>query len=192
MPVSIVRIPKTADGRHQGIDDYLAAGGDLDDLEYIPYEAGVIPAPREWPVVYEECFYGLAGRLVGKIKPNTESDPMAILLLLLSAVGNLIGRHAHFTVEGERHYCKLFVLLVGESSKARKGTAQGRVNRLIERVDPTWATLCQATGLASGEGVVHRVRDRRTKENKEGEVEVVDEGVADKRLYVTEPEFSSL
>ncbi len=111
--------------------------------------------------------------------------------MVLSALGNAFGRGAHFEVENDAHYCKINVVLVGESAKARKGTAQGRVNRLISRVDPIWANNCCVTGLSSGEGLIHRVRDRVVRENKDGKIEVVDEGVADKRLLVEEPEFAS-
>jgi hypothetical protein len=133
----------------------------------------------------------LAGSIVRTIEPNTESDPASLLLLFLSALGNAFGRGAYFEVENDVHYCKSNVILVGESAKARKGTAQGRVNRLIFRVDPIWANNCCVTGLSSGEGLIHRVRDRIVKENKDGKIEVVDEGVADKRLLVEEPEFAS-
>jgi hypothetical protein len=48
MSVSIVRIPPASDGSKQGVDDYLAAGGDLDDLEVLPFEEGWIP-PSAYP-----------------------------------------------------------------------------------------------------------------------------------------------
>jgi hypothetical protein len=41
--VSIARIPPAPDGSKQGIDDYLARGGSLDDLELLPFEGGWLP-----------------------------------------------------------------------------------------------------------------------------------------------------
>jgi hypothetical protein len=129
---------------------------------------------------------------VEKIKPNTEADPAALLVVLLTAYGNAIGRGAHFVVEDDKHFAKLFVLLVGRSSKARKGVAQTRVNNLMGLIEEQWVDQCNATGLASGEGLTHRVRDRRERVNSDGETEVIDAGVVDKRLLVEEPEFAGL
>jgi hypothetical protein len=189
MSVNIVRIPPAADGGKQGIDDYLATGGLLDDLEILPFEGGWLP-PRDWPTLADQALQGVAGEVVEAISPNTESDPVAILALFLAAYGNMIGRGAYFIVEGDTHYCKIWPVITGESGKGRKGTAQGRVNRLLQIVDAHWFYNCQAQGLSSGEGVVNSVRDRRTKEGKDGEVIVVDEGVIDKRVLITEPEFA--
>jgi hypothetical protein len=189
MSVSIVRIPPAPDGSKQGIDDYLAAGRDLDDLEVLPFEGGWIP-PRDWPTLAKDALQGLAGEVVNTIAPNTESDPVAILALFLAAYGNMIGRGAHFVVEGGQHFCKAWPVITGESGKGRKGTAQDRVNRLLKRVDEHWYYNCQAQGLSSGEGLIYHVRDRKTKEGKDGETVVVDEGVVDKRLMLTEPEFA--
>jgi hypothetical protein len=189
MSVSIVRIPPSPDGSKQGIDDYLAAGGDLDDLEVLPFEGGWIP-PRDWPTLAKDALQGLAGEVVNTIAPNTESDPVAILALFMAAYGNMIGRGAHFVVEGGQHFCKAWPVITGESGKGRKGSAQDRVNRLLKRVDEHWYYNCQAQGLSSGEGLIYHVRDRKTKEGKDGETIVVDEGVVDKRLMLTEPEFA--
>jgi len=189
MSVNIVRIPSAADGSKQGIDDYLARGGRLEDLEILPFEGGWLP-PQGWPVLPQQALQGIAGEVVAAISPNTESDPVAILALFLSAYGNMIGRGAHFVVEGDTHYCKIWPVLVGESSLARKGTAQGRVNGVLAQVDKHWYYNCQAQGLSSGEGLIYHVRDKKIKTSKEGEEVVVDEGVIDKRLMLTEPEFA--
>ena len=189
MSVSIVRIPSAPDGKKQGIDDYLAAGGDLDDLGVLPFEDGWLP-PQDWPVLAQEALQGIAGEVVRTIEPNTESDPVAILALFLAAYGNLIGWGAFFIVEGDSHFCKIWPVLVGESGKGRKGTAQGRVNALLKLVDEDWYYNRQSQGLSSGEGLIYSVRDRKTKEKDDGTLVVVDEGVIDKRIMVTEPEFA--
>jgi hypothetical protein len=193
MSVTIALLPKKDDESNQGIDDFLGAGGSLDELGYVEYTGDRLGLlPREWPVLGKEAFHGPAGRIVERVKPNTEADPVALLLVLLAAYGNAIGRGAHFVVEDDKHFAKLFVLLVGRSSKARKGVAQTRVNNLMGRIEELWVDRCNATGLASGEGLTHRVRDRREKVNSEGKTEVIDAGVADKRLLVEEPEFAGL
>jgi len=42
----------------------------------------------------EAAFHGLAGRIVHRIEPHSEADPAAILVQLLIAFGNLVGRLA--------------------------------------------------------------------------------------------------
>jgi hypothetical protein len=190
--VRVVRLPGKSDGSKQGVDDFLVAGGTIEGLLELSEEHSWLGAVNpSWPVMPEEAFHGLAGSIVRTIEPNTESDPAGLLLLVLSALGNAFGRGPRFEVENDAHYCKIWLILVGESSKARKGTAQGRVNRTVSRVDTTWASTCCVTGLSTGEGLIHRVRDPVVKERKDGEIVVVDEGVADKRLLVQEPEFAS-
>ena len=146
----------------------------------------------EWPSPADSCAYhGLAGEMVKAIEPHTESDPVALLVQTLAASGVLVGRTAYYPVEGDRHYANLFALLVGGTSKGRKGTSWGRVHSIFGRV-PRWPRL--VSGLSSGEGLKWQVRDKSIKlVKKRGEDEdVVDEGVADKRLLVIEPEFGSV
>jgi hypothetical protein len=49
-------------------------------------------------------YHGLAGRVVKAIEPHSEADPLALLVQLLAAFGNCIGRKAHFVVEGSAHF----------------------------------------------------------------------------------------
>jgi hypothetical protein len=93
------------------------------------------------------------------IEPHTESDPVALLVQFLAGFGNLIGRTAHFKVEQTVHYLKLFAVLVGESSKSRKGTSWEHVNRLLRLIDGEWVEARVMSGLASGEGLTWAVRD---------------------------------
>jgi hypothetical protein len=89
------------------------------------------PAPKPelpWPELHSKALYGLVGEIVNAIKPETESDPVAILIQLLVFFGNAIGRNAHFRIEDTEHHANLFVCLVGASSRARKGTSEGRVH----------------------------------------------------------------
>ena len=157
-------------------------------------------APR-WPAPpAEEAFHGLAGRIVRTIEPASEADPAALLVQGLVAFGNVIGRFAHFAVEGDVHRGNEFVVIVGKTSKVRKGTSFGRINRLFEEAEAQWAAERIQTGLSSGEGLIWAVRDptmkrERVKErNKPVQYEEVeaDPGVADKRLLVYEPEFANV
>jgi hypothetical protein len=190
--VRIVEVPDAPDGSKQGPDDYLIAGGTVGGLRELARDfMGFEPDAAEWPVMAEEAYYGLAGEIVRAIEPNTESDPAGLLVMLVAALGNVIGRGAYFVVEDDRHYCKVFVVLVGETSKGRKGTGLNRIRRLMGRVDEEWSERCIASGLASGEGLVHRLRDPLEKEDADGDPKVVDPGAADKRVLVEEAEFAS-
>jgi hypothetical protein len=72
------------------------------------------------------------------IAPHTEADPAAILLQFLAAFGNMVGPGPHCVVESTRHNLNLFVILVGDSSKARKGTSWRHICRLFSEVDDPW------------------------------------------------------
>jgi len=139
-----------------------------------------------WPApLADEAFHGLAGQVVRAIEPHSEGDPAALLLQLLVAFGNIIGRGPHFQVEADRHAMNLFSVLVGETSKSRKGSSWGQVRKLLSKVDPDWGQICIQTGLSSGEGLIYAVRDPNDKEGEN------DSGVLDARLLVTETEFAS-
>ena len=156
-------------------------------------EPALATASRVYPARLDEAaFHGLAGEIVRTIEPHSEADAAALLLQSLVAFGALVGRGPHVRVEGDEHHGNLFIVLVGGTSKARKGTSWGRIREIFSRV-----ANCQkvVSGLSSGEGLKYAVRDavKRTERDKETgqyvEIEV-DSGVPDKRLLVTEPEFS--
>ncbi|MCX6911365.1 MAG: hypothetical protein NTY01_25440, partial [Verrucomicrobia bacterium] len=176
----------------------------LDPITHTAQQTGALPpnagaqAPSlAWPApLTAAALHGEAGEFVKRLEPHTESDPAAILFQTLAGFGNAIGRPAHFCVEADRHYANCNVVLVGDSSKSRKGTSWGHTLGLLSRVDETWQR--PASGLSTGEGLIWAVRDpvekeEPIKENKKiiGYQKVrVDPGVNDKRLMVLEPEFA--
>ena len=152
---------------------------------------------QEWPTPDPAVYHGLAGDIVRAIEPHTEADPVALLIQMLVCFGNSIGRSAHFLAEADKHYGNLYTVLVGVSSKGRKGTSWGHVRKRFGDADPAWAATCLASGLSSGEGLIWQVRDpieKTVTDKKTGatSVEVVDAGVSDKRLLVQESEFASV
>jgi uncharacterized protein DUF3987/bifunctional DNA primase/polymerase-like protein len=163
-------------------------------------EANDSAPPVAWPELPESALYGLAGEIVRTIDPHTEADRAAVLVQTLAAFGNCIGRTAHFKAEADRHYLNLFAVLVGSTSKGRKGTSWGQVRRLFERVDEQWVANCVGAGLSSGEGLIWSVRDPVEKKEpvkEKGRVVdyqtvIADEGVQDKRAFILEAEFASV
>src|SRR5215469_18457010 len=123
---------------------------------------------REFPVMAPDAFIGLAGEIVRLIAPHTESDPVALLLNAHTCFGNAIGRGPHYRVEGTEHGPNLFVVQVGDSSKARKGTGLDRVKQVFRLADEEWTTRRIESGLSSGEGVIWAVRDSTKRMVKEG------------------------
>jgi hypothetical protein len=143
---------------------------------------------HSWPApLAAAAFYGVPGDFCRLVEPTTEADPAALLVQFLIGFGSLIGKSAYFVVEGQRHHTNEFALIVGATSKARKGTSWARVDTILQLVDPDWATGRVVGGVASGEGIIWAVRDSVRRKD-----EVIDEGVSDKRLLVLETEFSQL
>jgi hypothetical protein len=151
----------------------------------------MVPVVQAWPVMAPDAHHGVVGDVVRTIEPHTESDPAALLIQFLVAVGNAIGRGPFYQIEGDHHFTKLNVILVGATSGGRKGTSLSRVLQVMELADNDWAQHRVQSGLASGEGLIHHVRDPVSK-LKEGKIEEVDRGVPDKRLLIDAQEFASV
>jgi hypothetical protein len=160
------------------------------------------PVDPEWPTqLQSEALCGLAGELVETLGPHTEADPAALLLQFLIAFGNVVGRSAYFTAGADQHFPNQFAVLVGASSKGRKGSSWSAIQHVIGIADSAWLNASVQTGLSSGEGLIWAVRDeiaaqepiRTGKERRVAGYQTVvkDHGVSDKRLMVVEPEFAS-
>ncbi len=153
---------------------------------------GEVRRKRRWPVMGEAAYQGLPGHIVGEMEPHTEADPVALLVTQLSAFGNACGRGAFFRVGADRHHPKISAVLVGKTSKSRKGTSWGFVRSPMHAVDRYWAEERVENGLSSGEGLIYQVRDKRMGANKDGDPIVEDPGADDKRLFVLESEFAGV
>ena len=166
--------------------------------------AGAVPAAvssrladkQAWPdPLLSSDIDGLAGDILRAIEPHTEADPVAVLVHLLAMFGNAIGKRPYMSVGPTKHHANLFAVMVGSSSTGRKGTAGDAAKAFLNEADPTWAGERIMSGLSSGEGLIAAVRDpvEKQKNKKTGELEtvVIDEGAADKRLFVMETEFAS-
>jgi hypothetical protein len=147
---------------------------------------------RQWPKpLSEDAFIGFAGDFVGSVQEHTEADPAALLFQFLVCFGNCLNTNAFYRQEWTNHNAREFVLIVGRSAKARKGTSWNIVKEIFKLADENWFKKRIVGGLGSGEGVVHAVRDAQTKSDEHGNETIV-EGVEDKRLMVVESEFASV
>src|ERR1700683_3931350 len=86
--------------------------------------------PARKPALDEPALHGLAGRVIRAISPHTEADHAALLLTFLTMFGAAAGPEAHMRVSAAKHPARLFVVLVGASAKARKGTALAEIRRI--------------------------------------------------------------
>jgi len=112
-----------------------------------------------WPKpLADRAFHGVAGEVVKAIEPHSEADPVALLVGFLTAFGSVVGDRSHFKVEADLHPMRLFCVLVGETSKARKGTSWAYIRNLFGSIDEDWKQTIQS-GLSSGEGLIWAVRD---------------------------------
>jgi hypothetical protein len=157
---------------------------------------------QQWPELDQEALSGLAGRFVELASRNSEADPAAILLTFLARFGVEVGSRVFLYVGDSKHYARIIVVVVGNSSKARKGTSGKPVLRVFElgEIDNNFNIYIPASSspgpLSSGEGLIWNVRDPVTaykvdKKTGEGEEIVIDPGVEDKRLFILDEEFSS-
>lgn len=168
------------------------------DPELEPRETKVL---NTWPVLDNAASHGLAGDVVRLIEPHTEADPIALLVSFLSEAGTMLNRGPHLIMDGVSHPLLFWPVLVGNSSKSRKGTAGRRIQTLVSLADPTW-TRGEAKGtLSSGEGLAFAVRDPQHKEEpvkKNGQPTgetvtiCVDPGIEDKRLFLVQSEFGAV
>jgi len=92
-----------------------------------------VPVPAE---ASARTFVSWTPDCVTALGPETWADPVADLAQLLFCFGRSVGRDAYFEIDAARHRPHEFLLLVGESSRARKGTSWDHARRLICQADP--------------------------------------------------------
>ena len=127
--------------------------------------------------------HGLAGEVLDLLDGKTETDPAGILAQFLAAVGNAAGKSLWTKVEGTPHSGKFWPVIVGQSSKSRKGTSWDRVEELLGLAVPKFMDdHFQKGGLSSAEGLLAKLSSLDESDTGEGE----------KRLLVVEPEFANV
>jgi hypothetical protein len=124
----------------------------------------------------------VVGDIVRKIEPHTETHPAALLVQFLIGAGNIIGRGPYVLTERDEQHTNLFGVIMGISSRGRKGTSWGHVRHILRQVDPSWESSRIMGGLASGEGVIAELRDDENGNDEE----------RDKRLLLMENEFAQV
>jgi hypothetical protein len=161
------------------------------------------PAPPgdPWPTLDSRASHGLAGEVVRLIEPHTEADSVALLVSFLAEVGCMLGRAPHLILDGAYHPLLVWPVLVGRSSKSRKGSAAKRMQAVLSLADPDWTRGQYRGTLSSGEGLAYAVRDpqyqdvplkERGRPTGETVRTCIDPGIEDKRLFLVQAEFGAV
>jgi hypothetical protein len=157
---------------------------------FVASVASVASTTTIWPTMDAAAYYGLAGDVVRTIE-RTPRPTVAVLIRVLIYFGNVIGGAPHYLIEADKHHTDLYGVLVGDTSKARKGTSDGRARSVFTEADAQWVEDRIRGGLSSGRGFIDPIRDEVQRWNaKEQQFEIIDPGVTDKRLMVVEAEFA--
>lgn len=137
----------------------------------------------DWPApMGDAAYHGLAGEMVAALARHSEADPVGLLSHAIVFTGSAAGNSTHIRVAADRHGVNIFLVTVGDTGKARKGLAFNQTKQLFHLADPEWTKNCIATGLSSGEGLIHAISER-TGFAGDGSVP---------RLLIFEPEFGSV
>src|ERR1700678_3875470 len=146
--------------------------------------------------------YGFLGRALERIGPATEVRAGVTAMMLITIIGNLFGHKAWTITEarvdgdGHRQYPTFLTAYIGRSSKGRKGTSWNLGKQMMKSaLGHEWNSKDRITSVASGEGIIHQVRDPRSEMKKPSKnakpvMTVVDEGVRDKRKICVVEEMS--
>ena len=165
---------------------------------------------RRWPhFPLEAACPGLLGDFVRLATNNSEADPAAVCVTALvrfcaEVYGYAPHKGPHIFVGETLHPPRLFAIICGNSSKARKGTSRQPVMRLFGRqycVPEELVKLglplpARETGgpLSTGEGLAFHLREYTESEREqflEEHPDAVLHDKGDKRLVVMDEEFAS-
>ncbi len=166
---------------------------------------------REWPRFSWDACPGLLGDFVRLATRDSEADPAAVCVTALVRFGAEVYSYGgcsslgpHFYIGETVHPPRLFSVICGNSSKARKGTSRHPVAKLFARdyCQPAdlkgWGVALPAREsggpLSTGEGLAHHVRDESDEERERHQRQNPNEPIrekGDKRLIILDEEFAS-
>ncbi|MDR3043622.1 MAG: DUF6371 domain-containing protein [Desulfovibrio sp.] len=162
---------------------------------------------KEWPLFPVAACPGIVGEFVSLATRDSEADPAAVCITMLTRFaaeiyGYAEGKGPYIHVGETIHPPRLFAVICGNSSKARKGTSLYPVNTLFSRqyclaADVRHLPLpARESGgpLSTGEGLACQVRDESEEERQRRQKLNPNEPLrdsGDKRLMIQDEEFAS-
>ncbi len=81
----------------------------------------------------DAALHGLAGQFVRALAPHTEAHPVALLEHLLAEFSCAISRRPYIVLDGHQTPLIIWPCIVGERSKARKDTADRRIDGIFPK-----------------------------------------------------------
>src|SRR4051812_40068972 len=87
------------------------------------------------PRLHDDALHGLAGEVVRRLDPHTEADQAAVLASYLTGFGTIVGASPFIPVGGTKHGPRLFVVIVGATARARKGTSWADTRPILSKAD---------------------------------------------------------
>jgi hypothetical protein len=132
-------------------------------------------------VLAREALYGLAGEIVRRLEPHSEADPAALLVSTLATFGAMVGAGPHAIADGAEHPARIWPLIVGATSKSRKGSSWAQARRVPAGADRKFMSERVLAGFGSGEALVDACAPVSGQE-----------GSHDPRLLVVESEFARI
>jgi hypothetical protein len=131
-------------------------------LETRPAPPTLPPAPTSSePKLGEAALSGVAGLAVCALAPHTGAHPRRNSSPASGRHRDGAGPGPHCMVDATRHGLNLFVVLIGESSKARKGTSWNQIRRLFSEVDHPWVTERVTTARLKPAALTYDLRDEQ-------------------------------
>lgn len=170
-----------------------------DELEQASEQKAEVDfTPKEWPTLNKKALHGIAGKVVELATRHSEADPAAVLATFLVRIAAEIGTNPVIMVGDSKHYPRINAVIVGDSSKARKGTSAQPIEKVFQHKGVDYISARTSPGpLSSGEGLVYAVRDEvrewKLVDKKTNLMDWVttDPGIEDKRLCVIDEEFGA-
>lgn len=143
------------------------------------------------PELHNVALFGVLRDMVDAACANSEAVRPTVAIHILARFAATIGRSAYIQIGDQQRHLRMNALIVGPTAKGRKGTSAEMPNALFRLTEDLlvgcWP-LRKLSGLATGEGLIHLVRDPvHADDGKE-----LDPGVTDKRLLCDISEFAGV
>lgn len=162
---------------------------------------------KPWPSPLADCcFQNAIGEYVLANDPNTEADPIGVLMQLFEyfgcIIGQLLGKDARFRLNHATHYTNDYLLIIGGSGKeGRKGTSLSDAEAPVVRGGfGLFIPINRMPGASTGEAIIAALQDPDPEPAPDPEVKLSKRTkprsslrmLGDGRLMITATEFSRL
>ncbi len=154
-------------------------------------QRATLPTPQLDPIGLR----GILGEITAAGCRNTEAVPETVALHTLARFSAILGRGPFVQIGDQQRFLNIFALIVGPTSHGRKGTSEelpSKIYRAVAQLGGPQYKVAELGSLATGEGLIHQVRDSLEVPPSGSRPGFKDPGVADKRLYLSVSEFAGV